>query len=468
MVQTTYKSVWRLAGPNILSNILMVSISFAHLWMIAPFGPEASAAVVTGARIHFLLMSAAMALSVATTAIVARAWGAEDTEEASAATTSSLSLTVFVSVLLGGITYVYAPQFVSLFKLDQVSSQMAIAYIRPIAILNIIFTLTLTIATAFRAIGDVMRPMVFTAYSTVLGIIGSYVLLHGSWGFPEYGISGIAYGTALGQLLVLLWFTAQYLRKKYILTPVPKAILNNNRFTQLLKIGAPAAFEQILIQSSFLVFMMLVANYGTPAFAAYGIGITILSICIVVGLGFGTASAALAGQSLGALSPENAIKNGWITMRLALICMILMAIVTYLLREPLANMLSTDLEVRAYTEYFILILAIIQPFMAIEFAIGGALRGAGDTKYPLLVTFIGMIVGRLSIGFIVLKLGYSVETMYAVIIADYAIKSTLLILRFRSGKWLEAAGKHLPLAVQSVAGVGREPVRAYATEHIED
>ncbi|UTW57204.1 MATE family efflux transporter [Kordiimonas sp. SCSIO 12603] len=468
MDQLSYRKVWQLAGPNIISNILMVSISFAHLWIVAPLGSEASAAVVTGGRIHFLLMAAAMALSVATTAVVARAWGAEDTSEASAATTSSLSLSVFISIILGSVTYLCADQMVGLFKLDPASSKMAADYIRPTAILNIVFAITLTIATSFRAIGDVMRPLVFTAYSTILGILGSYAFLYGKFGLPELGISGIPWGTGLGQSLVLLWFFLHWLTRRYVLKPKPSEAFNGDRLSQLIQIGAPAALEQILIQSSFLLFMMLVAGYGTAAFAAYGIGITVLSVCIVVGLGFGTASATLAGQHLGALDPEGAIANGWMTMRLAIICMTIMALITYALKTPLAAMLSIDPEVRAHTEYFILILAVVQPLMAIEFAIGGALRGAGDTRYPLFVTFAGMIVGRLSIGFAVAYMGYSVEVMYAVIIADYAIKALLLVLRFRSTAWLEAAGKHLPLAVQSVAGVGREPVRAYAVEHPEE
>lgn len=461
----TYHSVWRLAGPNIISNVLMVSISFAHLWIVAPFGSAASAAVVTGGRIHFLLMAASMALSVATTAVVARAWGAEDKAEASAATTTSLSLSVTLSLVLGAVAYVFAPEFIALFDLESEAEQLALEYVRPAAILNFVFALALTIATAFRAIGDVVRPLVFSAYATFFAIAGSYILVHGLLGLPKMHVSGIPYGTAAGQLAVILWFFVKWFFRRYELTPVKQAAADNIRLRQLVQIGAPAAIEQILIQSSFLAFMILVAGYGTAAFAAYGIGITVLSVCIVVGLGFGTASATLSGQSLGAGNPDAAMAGGWAAMRLALLGMTLMAVITYMLREPLAAMLSIDPEVRAHTEYFILILAVIQPLMAIEFAIGGALRGGGDTRYPLIVTFSGMIVGRLSIGVAVLMMGMPVEVMYAVIIADYAIKAGMLVLRFRSRTWLSAAGEHIPLPVQSVAGVSREPVRSFAATH---
>ncbi|MCJ9429091.1 MATE family efflux transporter [Kordiimonas marina] len=468
MAKFSYQTVWQLAGPNIISNVLMTSISFAHLWIIAPYGPDASAAVVTGGRVHFLLMAATMALSVATTAMVARAWGADDAEEASAATTSSLTLAVLISLSLGSVVYAFAPHIAGLFHLDETAAKLAVDYIRPASLLNIVFALMLTIATAFRAIGDVVRPLRFTAAGTTVAIAGSYILVHGTFGLPALGVKGIPWGTAFGQGLVVIWFAVRWLRRHYILTPKPKAAFERARIKQLIDIGAPAAIEQAFIQASFLAFMILLAGYGTASFAAYGIGIAILSVCITAGLGFGVASATLAGQRLGAGDPKAAMASGWAAMRLAIMGMTVLAVITVLLRVPLAELLSTDAEVRHYTEYFILILALVQPMMAVEFAIGGALRGSGDTRYPLLVTFTGMILGRLSVGAMVVHYGGPVEAMYAVIIVDYMIKSTMLILRFRSGRWIEAGRGRAPLPLQSIAGLSRESVRRFFFKRSHD
>jgi len=461
MNSLSYRSIWRLAGPNIASNILMVSISFVHLWIIAPFGPEASAAVVTGGRIHFLLMSASMALSVATTAVVARAWGSQDMQEASEATTSSLTLAVLISLALGAVTFLFAETIVGLFGLDSVSSQLAVDYVKPSAILNIVFALALTVFTAFRAIGDVVRPLRFTASATIFGTLGSYILVHGSFGLPEMGMAGIPWGTAAGQLLVVLWFAVRWLARGYALFPTTHAIFDTARLLQLAKIGMPAAMEQVVLQSSLVLFMVLVADYGTAAFAAYGIGITILSICIVIGLGFGAASATLSGQNLGARDPEAARANGWMAMKMSIACMTVVALITFAFKTPLAAMLSIDPDIRRYTEFFIIVLAIVQPLMAIEFAIGSALRGGGETRYPLLVTFIGVVLVRFGVGFIVIMLEGPVEAIYAVIIADYLVKATLLVLRFRSDSWIKDQSDHAPLAVQSLAGIARAPVRSY-------
>lgn len=462
MAAFSYRTVWNLAGPNIISNVLMVSISFAHLWIVAPFGREASAAVVTGGRVHFLLMAAAMALSVATTAVVARAWGQNDTEEASAATTSSLMLGVLISLVLGILTYIFAPDIVHLFGLDPYTEKLSVEYIRPASLLNVVFALMMTVATAFRAIGDVIRPLRYTAVSTLFSVIGSLVLVHGYLGLPVMGVAGIPWGTAAGQVTVVVWFAVRWLTHKYALTPKLTEAFDHRRVGLLISIGTPAALEQILIQVSFLLFMMLLSGYGTAAFAAYGIGITVLSVTIVVGLGFGTASATLAGQRLGAKDANGAITSGWAATRLAVLGMTLLAILTFCFRGPIAAALSTDETVRAHTEFFVLVLALVQPLMAIEFAIGGALRGAGDTRFPLYVTFVGMIVGRLSIGVIVRMLDWPVEAMYSVIIVDYLIKATLLVARFRKIDWHQLESHpHAPLALQSVAGVSRGTVRTF-------
>jgi Na+-driven multidrug efflux pump len=79
-------------------------------------------------------------------------------------------------------------------------------------------------------------------------------------------------------------------------------------------------------------------------------------------------------------------------------------------------------------------------------ALAGALRGAGDTRFPLFSTFCGLMAGRLIPAWIFASLGFSVYWIFAVMIFDYAIKAVLLIHRFRSYKWLDVkVGSDLPV-----------------------
>ena len=96
-----------------------------------------------------------------------------------------------------------------------------------------------------------------------------------------------------------------------------------------------------------------------------------------------------------------------------------------------------DPEVIELTVVFMYLIALAQPLMACEFTLGGALRGAGDTRFPLIATFCGIIFGRLIPALIFMWLEFSVYWIFSVMVLDYAIKASLLSYRYRSRKWLD-------------------------------
>jgi Na+-driven multidrug efflux pump len=77
----------------------------------------------------------------------------------------------------------------------------------------------------------------------------------------------------------------------------------------------------------------------------------------------------------------------------------------------------------------------MMPLLAVEFAIGGALRGAGDTRFPLVATFLGLILMRCGLAALFTFMGLPVIWVYAAMIGDYVLKGVLLIWRFHSGRW---------------------------------
>jgi Na+-driven multidrug efflux pump len=156
----------------------------------------------------------------------------------------------------------------------------------------------------------------------------------------------------------------------------------------------------------------------------------------VIGFGFGIATATLVGQHLGAGNTEQAILAVSRSLRMALAAMITLSILLACFAENLARFMIDDPEVIHLTVVFMYIIAVGQPLMAFEFTLGGALRGAGDTRFPLVATFCGIIGGRLVPALVFLWMGLSVYWIFSVMLMDYFIKATILFFRFRSRKWL--------------------------------
>jgi Na+-driven multidrug efflux pump len=104
--------------------------------------------------------------------------------------------------------------------------------------------------------------------------------------------------------------------------------------------------------------------------------------------------------------------------------------------EPLARWFIDDDDVVALTVDFIWILFAVQPLMAVEFTLGGALRGAGDTRFPLACVFFGLFVCRLVPATLAaLVFGASIQIVWSALVLDYAIKALLLAWRFWRGRW---------------------------------
>jgi len=158
-----------------------------------------------------------------------------------------------------------------------------------------------------------------------------------------------------------------------------------------------------------------------------------------VGFGFTIAASTHVGQRLGAEDPEGATRSGWRAMRLAIGSMVVLGTVIILFAEQIASAMIADAEVIRLTVVFIYILGAVQPLMAMEFTLGGALRGAGDTRFPLLTTLTGLIFVRGSLAALFALLGLSVEWVFGALIVDYIVKASLLAWRFRSGAWQRIA-----------------------------
>ncbi|WP_162845945.1 MATE family efflux transporter [Seongchinamella sediminis] len=435
-VSSTSRRVWQLAWPTILSNLLFTTVGFTHIKIVSGLGNSAVAAVTSGHRIFFLVQAVLMGVSIATTAMVARNWGARKLAEAELVAWTSLAIGLAVAILLS-MPVIFAPLAVaSVFGLDAETTQQIASFIFWLGVFNIFTAINMLLSTALRATGDVITPLLFLTASSLFNVTFAYCLAHGIGFLPALGVPGVAFGGSLAGAIVTSVFAAVWWRGKFNIKAVKQWRIDLASARQLISIGAPSVLEQGFIQIAFLAFFAIVARYGTAPYAAYGIGISIVAFSIVVGFGFGIAAATLVGQQLGAGNPEQAKQAGWRGLRMALAAMSLFSVLLAVFARDLAGFMIEDEATINLTVTFIYIIAVAQPVMAVDITLSGALRGAGDTRFPLLATVCGIVFGRLLPALACLALGLPIEAVFTVMLLDYLIKSSMLLVRYRSGKWL--------------------------------
>ena len=430
--------IWQLAWPAIITNLLASMVGFVDTKIVGSLGAPAIAAVTTGNRIFFILQALLMAVTAGTTALVARSWGAGDRDEAERVTRASLTLCVGIALLVSLPALLFSHTLASVFRLEAHTIDLAASFIRWLAPFQLAFAVHFALGSALRAAGDTRTPLAIGALTNVVNVALVYTLVFGKFGMPALGVAGAAIASGIaftvGALaLLLLWW-----RGGLVLRVGGAGSWERRRVRRILDIGYPAGLEQMVWQGGFLVFLWIVSLYGTDAYAAYGIGVTILSFSFLVGFGFSIAASTLVGQHLGANDRAGATRSGWRALRLALIVQSAFGLVIVLFAKPLARFMIDDPEVVRLTVVFIYILGSVQPLMAIEYAMGGALRGAGDTRFPLFAVFAGLVGARVTLASLFAWYGLPVEWIFAALIADYIVKAILLTVRFRSGRWQNA------------------------------
>jgi Na+-driven multidrug efflux pump len=434
---STSRYVWKLAWPTIISNLLFTTVGFAHIKIVAQLGTTSVAAVTTGHRVFFLIQAILMGVSVAATAMIARAWGAQQVRQAELVSWASIVLSVALAAVLSIPVLLIPEAIAGLFGLDEESTRLAARFIFWLGLFNVFAAINMMLGTALRATGDVITPLWFLIFSSALNVAGAYMLAFGVGGLPRFGVAGVSLGGSTGAAIITVFFIIFWWRGNFNLKPAKWAAIDLGIARQLVSIGGPAVIEQGIVQVAFLAFFAIVAHYGTDAYAAYGIGISLVAFSIVIGFGFGIATATIVGQQLGAGQKDLAILAVSRSLRMALAAMISLSLLLVWFAEDLARFMIDDPEVIHLTVVFMYMIALAQPLMAFEFTLGGALRGAGDTRFPLVATFCGIILGRLMTALVLVWLEFSVYWIFAVMLLDYGIKAGLLIYRFRSRKWLD-------------------------------
>jgi putative MATE family efflux protein len=430
--------VWTLAWPAITANLLHATVGLVNIKIVGGLGAPAVAAVTTGNRIFFVLQAILMGVTAGTTALVARAWGAGDRSEAESVTRASAFACVAIAAVLSAAGIAFAPELAGLFRLDAQTLALAATFIRWTSAFNVAFAVFFVVGTALRAAGDTRTPLWLGAFANVVNVVLVYALVYGRLGLPALGVAGAAIASGIAfscaaALTLLLWIGGSL-----VLGVGAPGALTRPRVRALLRIGWPAALEQVAWQGGFIVFLWIVSFYGTAPYAAYGIGVTILALSFVVGFGFQIAAATLVGQRLGAGDPDGAAASGWRAMRLAVSAMVALGGAIIAGAWPIARLMIDDPEVVRLTVVFIYILGAMQPLMAIEFTIAGALRGAGDTRFPFFAVLAGLLGVRCSLAALAAWAGLPVEWIFAALIGDYLVKASMLVGRFRSGRWQDS------------------------------
>ncbi len=437
------KSVWLLAFPVILTNLMQASMTVIDTIMIGRLGPEELAAVGMGNMIRLLFLISILSVSGGAMSLMAQARGGRDPHRMSFVTRQSLVSGLLLSVVITLVGLIVTKPLLQLMS-DGDSHKivrMGSEYLYIIFLATPMITINFTINRLMQGAGDTKTPFYLSALMLLFNIGFNYIFIFGYGFIPAYGILGAAYGTFLSRLLLAVIGIAILYSGKNIVK-ILEGTWRPDRplIKDILSIGVPSGIQGIFRHGSNIIIMSLVtaSSLGALGAAALSICTQVESIVGYMAVGLNVAGTAIVGKELGRWQPESAYNKGTILIYLGIIMMAILIIPILifdreiiLLFDPSASadIIKGSLSYIHTNTYFL-------PVSAFGILITGTLRGAGDTKPAMISSIIGRNITSLVLGYIfAFPMGMDyVGIWYGIIIGRF-VDAIYLWLVWRSRKW---------------------------------
>ncbi len=438
------KKILKIAIPSASEQVLIMVVGVVSTILVGRLSSEALSAVgLVNTLLNFILVLFT-ALSTGATVLVARLIGEGNLTGANSASKQSLVIGTAASFVIAFASYILAYRLLLLFfsSADPIVLSMALIYFKitlfsfPLLLINVI------VGGILRGAGDTRTPMYVAYIVNILNVILGFILIFGVdfWfiNIKGTGITGAAWAVTIARGIGGLLMLAALLK--------PGRILNirlNEKFTfdyiiirRILKVGVPAALEQVIVQGGILLLQVVIAGMGTTAIAVYQVGMSIYSISYMPVWGFAIAATTLVGQALGAKQSKMAEIYGWNILKIGMYIIFLLGTITFIFSKPLVRLYSTETEIIIIGSQVIKIFSISMPFLCIVQVIASALRGAGDLIYTTITSFIGIWGFRLLLSILLDRFfGLGIHGVWIALCFDFAIRAVMYFIRFKKGRW---------------------------------
>ncbi len=460
---STVRAMLALALPVLAEESLNLLVGYTDWFLAGRFleGREPLAAMGLMSYFLWMLPSLFTIVSIGALAVIARQIGAGQRREAAHVARQAILAGGCVATAGIVLALLLGDRFVAAMQLEGRAAELAGRYMRIITP-AIPFVMLEQVGTAcLRGAGDTVTGLWARVVVNIVNVIVSTSLVAGIGPLPQFGWDGLAIGTACGHAIggaIILWWL---LRGGGGLQILDSAARNRDHWSRLwrwdaaavrriLRVGIPGGFDVWAVLACHLIYVAIINSLGTVAQAAHGLGVQIEAMSYLPGSAFQVAAATLAGQSLGAADRRRAVRGVLLCVLSACAIMTAAGLVMYFAGESLALFfLGARTDTAILTGRLLKVVALSCPALAVLMVISGALRGSGDTAWPLAITFIGLVGVRLPgacllawdevplpmVDFALPAAGLGVIGAWYAMIADVILRSVLAAGRFFQGGW---------------------------------
>lgn len=429
----------KLLVPLVIEQIFTALMGTADTMMVARVGDAAVSGVSLVDSVNNLMLMMMTAMATGGTITCAQYLGAKDDEGANRAARQVFLSVVTISVLCCVLCAGFRKPLLGLIfgSVEQRVMDAALIYFFVTVLSYPFLGAYYASAALYRAAGNSKLPMMVSAISNILNVVGNAVFLF----VLHMGVLGAALATTLSrvfQCVVLLWFHRR---------PGQVIVLNHYRkirpdfrmIKSILRIGIPTGVENGMFQFGKLMVQSTVATLPTAEIAASAVINTLEYFTSMPSMAIGLGLVTVAGQCMGAGRKDEAKHYSILLTGISEVLVILTGVLIFFAVDPVCRLSGLSGESSAIVSWIMILITVVKPFIwPLAFTLPNGMRAAGDVTYSMVVTVLSMWIFRVVLCVVLIRfLGFGVLGVWIAMFADWFNRVLWNVGRFISGKWMD-------------------------------
>ena len=441
-------AVWKLAWPTMLTNIIGGLQGMVDQALVGNMiGYKANAAIGVSSQLWIIVIIFISSLFTGMSVLVARFAGAGDHDKVDRtvyqAFIAAIGLSLFVMAPIG---YFASPVLLDFVNAAPAVKAEALPFLRTMFLFSSGMLVFFMLSGALRSAGDARTPMILGVSMTVLNVVLNVILIRGLGPIPAFGTKGAAMGTCTASGLVAVYSLWKLWNGGWVVSfPRGRGWGPDWQIIRsLFRFGLPTGIQGIAMNIGGVLMLAFVGSLpqSAAAQAAFTVCYTqLFSLITWTSVGLMGASAAIAGQNLGAGKPDRTVAGVRVAAGIGLTSAAIVGAFFLLFPRQLLAVFGMHGGVVVEIGVQLLrVLAISGLFITTALTYTGGLQGTGDTKSPLYISIISQIIVPLGICFIIQRTSrLDPIDIWIAILAGHATRCALSVLRFNQGRWRSIA-----------------------------
>jgi putative MATE family efflux protein len=437
-------TLWMLAWPIFIELFLQFLLGAADTLMVSRISDDAVAVVGFSNQLFQALTTLFVTVASGAGILIAQKIGARNNEDARTIAIMAVKVSAIIGLGLSALLYLMPGEIASILQLPDHLIPMAKTYISIVGGGMVLIALMSALSTAIRNTGNTKGPMYTAIGMNVVHVFFNYAFIFGAFGFPKWGLLGVAVSTVLCRLLATIVLFIMFLGSfERTISLRDLHLFNRKLFGDIVRIGWPLGVNMSCWVFSQLLIFTFLAILGSNELAARTYMNTLESFCFMLGYSVALAVQIQIAHLFGAGRVKEAYGTAFRAMWIGLAVVTVNAFIIFMFGKQLLGIFTDNKEIIALGVSLLGMNLLLQPGKMINMALGNALNAVGDTRFTMWISVFSMWLVATALAYWVgIELAWGLIGIYGCMILDEYIRGTLALLRWRGKKFLRRAERN--------------------------